>query len=96
MMDDHKQGRATLRRLSDAELADNALEATLRATPGVACEARGKALRRAAEASGVDVGKRCSPHHRCGRLSCPVCRRREQLIAIAVYTATFSDDEEDF
>ncbi|TQM92435.1 hypothetical protein BD293_1042 [Roseinatronobacter monicus] len=70
-----------LKGASDAQLVEAALCSAFRIKSFKECETRTKNLQRAAKAHGVTWGngKRCSKHHRCGNLACPVCRLRAQL-----------------
>lgn len=80
-----------LKKASDQELADGVLEVELNIPTLKQCENRRDALQRAAELQGDSLGngKRCSPHHRCGNLACPICRRRAQLAIIIWFSQYF-------
>lgn len=70
-----------LERVTDAQLVEVALCSAFRIKTVKKCETRTKNLHRAAKVHGVMLGdgKRCSIHHRCGNLACPICRLRAQL-----------------
>lgn len=76
---------------TDQELADGLLELEFAIPTLKQCENRRDALWRRAEQLGdaSGTGKRCSPHHRCGSLGCPICRRRAQLAVIVQYAPYF-------
>lgn len=77
-----------LKGATDAELADMAPLRASKIKTLKECQNRSLALLRAAKAHGVTWGngKRCSPHHRCGNLACPICRYRAQLALIITWS----------
>lgn len=80
-----------LKMATDQELSDGVLKQALNIPALKQCENRRDALLRAAESHGESWGdgKRCSPHHRCGNLACPICRRRAQLAFIILNSGLF-------
>lgn len=73
-----------LKGTSDTELLEVALCSAFRIKTLKQCEKRSGSLLSAAKAHGITWGngKRCSRHHRCGNLSCPICRLRAQYVFI--------------
>jgi len=82
-----------LKKKTDQELADGVLKIAFEIPTLKQCENRRNSLQRRAEQMGERsvTRKRCSQHHRCGRLGCPICRRRAQLATIIAYAPLSSD-----
>lgn len=77
-----------LKGTSDIELLEAALCSAFRIKTLKQCEKRATNLLGSAKAHGKTWGngKRCSRHHRCGNLACPICRLRAQYACITKWS----------
>lgn len=71
--------------MSDHELSDLALSATLKIPTFSQVESRATRVLRIACGTDAKAGKRCTKISRCGSLGCAICRRRIQFSLMAVY-----------
>ncbi len=80
-----KNTRYQYARMSDQEMSDLALSATLKTPTLSQVEGRATRILEELRDRGTKAGKQCTKNSRCGNLGCAICRRRIQLALIAVY-----------
>jgi len=75
--------KKSLDQMTDKELEDLVLTPAFKVPTSSEVERLAARLHKKARAKDIELGKRCTHVKRCGLLSCPVCRRSQQLMMMA-------------